>query len=218
MRALPFCLALTLSFVALIGCAAEKAPRVEGGREETLIEVKGIEVSNPSPTAYRKFRFEKPLRGINSSEHYILEARFLNDGSKMIFHDHFMNFDKRDGVELTFERQGNSLNVKISTPGRVPVSLDTLADVFAQGPYIRLRLELHDGVGAGTHALIWLNDLNQASPQALPLDVLTLSSATIDSEKLGFVSAASGRGIFAGVELWSVDLTSARRDLPYVLE
>ena len=207
-----------LTAAVLTACAPEKEQSASEGVDERLIEVRESGTSAVSLRNYRRLLFARPLRGINSNEHFIFEARFIEANSKIVFHNHFMGFDRRNGVELLLERRGGDLEVKISTPDRIGIHLKTLSAVFAHGSYIRLRIEMHDGVPEGTHTLLWVDDLNGDSSRRQPLSLLTKATAAVDSAALGFVSAASGRGIFAGLETWSVELASARRDLPYVAD
>jgi len=210
-------LALALLLI-LSACSPEKEPAAAVGQDERLIEQKDNADPKVPLVSYRKFVFARALRGINSHEHFALQLRFLRPDAKAVLHNHFMGFQRRDGAELLLERDKEDLLVKLSTPGRIAVLLKKMEHLFAHGPTVHLRAEFHDGVSEGTRVLVWVDDLNTEDSRRHALENINAATADIDSRALGYYSKESGRGIFAGLETWSVDVQSVKRDLPYVAD
>ncbi len=202
---------LFFCLVTLQGCAPEPLKSTtshEGMEAHVMTTLLG---GNQS-----QILFLKPLKGLDSREHFRVSARLLRPQSNLTLHSHFMGYKNRDGVQIRFRRDGDQLYVDVGTPGAIrqthPLPTGFLSSDFT----LRVRIEIHDGVSTGIRLILWNDNQKFVGTTELPIKFLSSANADLDTLRLGWIFNSHGRGVFWGIETQYVTITNADREAPYV--
>jgi hypothetical protein len=174
-----------------------------------------LENLSVAPLGTGRLMFTDPLGGFDSREHYILEFRFLEDGAELRLWSHFSSFQRADGVEIIFRRNGDQVQVLMSTPGAPAQALEEWTWASERTP-LRLRVEIHNGVAEGARGLVWNDKISRDGLVWSQLDQVHEANALIDSRRLSHLFFSKGQGLFWGLELDRVEVLTAKREAPYV--
>lgn len=164
-----------------------------------------------------RLQFTRPLKGINSREHYLLEVELLSEESEVTLHSHFNGFAHRDGAQISFRLGSDrSLVLQIASPGLPPRRAESLGLTVPEDGRLRLRVEVHDGGPTGVRALIWNEAVTYRGEVEAPRARLTAKNAEFDSATVNWIFLTNGRGVFWGIETKQARIHAARREAPYV--
>lgn len=221
----PFHLLLFKIPVALLlfaGCGPRDATSLSSPGQSVEQAFENLDESSLKPTGQGlsgegRLLAREALRGINSREHYILEATNWQEKGTLILHSHLNDFSLRDGVQIEMRRQGQDLMISVSTPDYPFEEVTTLTRAFPGGrDRVRLRFEVHDGVPEGLRLLIWKDLLPGQGELIRPLPFIAAANASYDSREQRMIWRSHGRGIRWGLQISGLTLKSALREAPYV--
>ncbi len=167
------------------------------------------------PSGSGRILFSTPLLSLESSEHYLLEFRLLEEGSEIKVYSHLSSFKDFDGFEISLKREGEEFIIRASSPGRLTSEVARFTSE-APSSVQRLRFEVHNGVAQGVRFLIWKDRITIDGLTWSQLDKVTEANASYDSQDEAAVFLSRGRGIFWGLELTKAQISVARREAPYV--
>lgn len=203
------CAFIVLVPLTLSGCGFGGSPSEPRGGVEPFDRV-----DERLSVGQERVVFRQPLRGLSSSEHFVLEVSYLTNKGELILHSHFNGFDWRDGVRLGFKRS-EGLTLSLSTPGFAPQTVELPADWISAEGRMKLRLEVQNGSTSGARVLIWKYNWSPRGGAELPRGFLSEANADFDSQKSGLIFQTHGRGVKWGLELDQVKLKSIYREAPY---
>lgn len=155
------------------------------------------------------------LKGLRSSEHYVIDADFLKTGSYFILHSHFNGFEWRDGVEVKLAREDDRhFTVTITAPDQPGRSADLTLDRLLPDQRGRWRIEVRNADPAGVRVLIWADSITRQGVGFSPRDQLVSANADFDTQKEKWYFSSHGRGAQWGLELSGVLIQSVHRESP----
>lgn len=209
-------LSLVLTLGVLVACGPE-GPVVSGTPIERHTDLDAqAGASTVGVRSHARILFATPLKGINSREHYVLEFEAVSEGSQLTVHSHLSGFAWLDGVDVRFVRRGADLQVLVGTPGFAERPLGVIEGVFTHSPWVRMRLEVHDGGVDGVRILVWRDWIDYQRPVRRARDRIQAETADLDSRESKLIFLSHGRGARWGLTAQGVALRAATREGPYV--
>jgi hypothetical protein len=195
----------------LSACASPKDPEISGGGIETFqkVDQQALDIRG-------QWLFYPRLRGLASSEHFVLEGLFLSEQGKVGLYSHFNGFRWRDGVWIGFRRDGAHLNLQLGVPGYAVRESELPAEFLRPDGRFKVRIEVHNGGVEGVRVLVWKYDVSRQGEVEAPRPFISESNADYDSLIEGRVFAQHGRGVRWGLEFEGVRPLQVYREAPYV--
>lgn len=163
----------------------------------------------------QRWLFTRPLNGLTSREHYVLDFQFLEDRGRLVLHSHFNGYEWRDGVRIEFIRDGEKIALNVSAPGQALVSEILPASFMNSNGRLKMRVEVHNTTDLGFRLIIWKynwrpdGDIESARP------FISAGNSDFDSKARGSIFTGRGRGARWGIEFEKIDVISARREAFY---
>ena len=174
-----------------------------------------------------RLEFLDRLQGINSREHYVLEFKWTEADSQLTLHSHFSDFNEADGLQVRLQKvagdddledshKNGHVDVSLAMPGYPFKHWTVLHHLMTDDSRVRIRIEVHDGMGTQSRLLIWNDWQNRGSPVRQRITQVKERQAIADTEQTPFTFYSTGHGIRWGLELRNIQLKEARRERPYV--
>lgn len=205
-------LLITVSILAFLGCdwRTPKAPLGAGGIEAHE------RVDERVSDLQAQYLFTQSLNSLSSSEHFVLEAMFLDKEGELELHSHFNGYAWRDGVIVRFIKKDDTLILEVSTPGVSPQQSELPAGFLSPDGRMKVRVEVHNGTASGVRVLVWKYNASWQGDLEHPRSFINEGNADFDSQTKQWIFPGHGRGVKWGIEFDRVRLLKAYREAPYV--
>lgn len=174
-----------------------------------------VRVDERVPDVSAQFLFERPLGGLASREHYVLDLLYLTNKGHLTLYSHFNGFSLRDGVRVTFAVENARLRLRLAGPGLADQLFDLPEDWLTPDRRLKVRLEIHNQTASGPRVLIWRYHQSLQGEALVERPFISAGNADFDSAARGVLLPYHGRGVRWGIETEQVRLTSIHREAPY---
>lgn len=225
LRGIAFCRTILISVAAVAGAVVIAVLTLtsagcSAGKRASTADGMGVEehvrADERNLEAQGQMLFSRLLRGLNSHEHFVLEAAFLTDDAWLTLHSHFNGYAWRDGVRVRFIRDHASLRVGIASPGMTEVVYELGEGWLTADGRMAVRVEVHNAAPGGPRVYIWKYALSLQGEQQSPRTFISGSNADFDSAEHNLTLPGHGRGVRWGLEFSQAKIRRAFGEAPYV--
>ncbi|MBX3020233.1 MAG: hypothetical protein KF799_01040 [Bdellovibrionales bacterium] len=199
-----------LSFLFICACGMKPSTKALSPDVEPHVRTDERNIS-----AAGQWQFIRPLRGLTSREHFVIEAQFLQPQASFTLHSHFNGFAWRDGMRIRFTRDGDKLSMGISAPDLAEKTFDLPADWMGLDGRLRLRLEVHNSGAGGPRVLVWKATQSLQGEIEQPRPFISAANADFDSQAEKLIFQTHGRGVLWGVEFANTRMLKIYGEAPY---
>ncbi len=164
-----------------------------------------------------RYSSKTTLPGVLSKEYYLIKAYFPKKDSHLKLFSHYRGFDFEDGVRVLFEREGDSLRIKISVKGWPEKVLFEKENYFSNQNELDCSVEVDNGTSYGFRVQVWENFVNRTGILKDKAGLLTDENLLVDSLQENLTFYTKGQGLKWGIQLFRAQLIKGSRISPKVL-